>query len=118
MGIGAFNGGTNNLPNCCVMRISPATYEQVFAPYDRVGCASAEKAGHPGSGIHHCGTFDRYTPVYRALGRFSWMEIGMDSDIRLAMETFPEAETVSFIIGRGTPDANIAAVVETLKAAR
>jgi uroporphyrinogen-III decarboxylase len=156
MAIGAFNGGTNHLPNCCVMMVSPATYEQVFAPYDRVGCASAEKAGHPGSGIHHCGTFDRYAPLYRALGRFSWIEIGMDSDIRLAMETFPEAGTVSFIIdpylmlrgsaaavearvtsaleaarghGRrlhlavadiesGTPDANIAAVVQTAGAAR
>lgn len=123
LGIQRFNGNANYLPNCCVMMVSPATYQEVFLPYDRLTCVIAERAGHPGTGLHHCGTFDRYAPLYRTLGRLSWIEIGMDSDVRLALETFPEAETVSYILDpylmlRGTSSQVARRVGSALEAAR
>jgi hypothetical protein len=105
------------------MMVSPSTYERVFLPYDRVTCVIAERAGQPGSGLHHCGTFDRYASLYRGLGKLQWLEIGMSSDIRLALETFPEAETVSYILDpylmlRGTSTEVEARVRSALEGAR
>ena len=117
------SGGASSFANCCVMMVSPETYERVFLPYDRVTCLASEQAGHPGSSLHHCGTFDRYARLYRTLGRLQTVEIGMDSDIKLALETFPEAETVSYILNpylmlRGSPSEVATRVSGALEAAR
>jgi hypothetical protein len=121
------------------------------------GCSARcwAAAGQPGSALHDCGTFDRYAAQYQEVGKLASIEIEMDSDIRAAMEAFPNAATIASImdpylmlrasatqvaarvrsgldaargqwtrfslsvpdIENGTPDENIAAVVETVRSA-
>jgi hypothetical protein len=50
-----------------------------------------------GYGIHHCGCFDEYAPLYRQIGNVTMIEIGSNSDMRMALDTFPEAQ-VSYIV--------------------
>ncbi len=122
-GIGQYNGGGGCIANCCVMMMSPQTYEEVFLGYDQITCEDSVRLGQRGTGVHHCGTFDRYTDAYRKLRSLSWIEIGMDSDIALAMRSFPDADTVSFILDpylmlRGTAREVAARVAAALEGAR
>lgn len=79
------------LCNCNVMMVSPNTYEHQIAAYDRDIWDQAARLGVD-VGLHHCGAFDQYSPCYRNVPRLDFIEIGSDSDIRLTLETFPEAE--------------------------
>jgi len=83
------------LTNCAIMMISPQMYQGVLMDYDRRMWEAS--SGHGlGFMIHHCGHFDRYRELYRKLGRIDMLEIGWGSDLRAAMELFPET-TFSYI---------------------
>ena len=76
--------------NCCAMMISPETYREWLLPYDYKITQASYSYGLK-FGIHHCGIFDKYAPVYREITRIDYLEIGWDSNIRLALDMFPEA---------------------------
>ena len=84
------------LCNCNVMMISPEDYEQRVLGYDRAIWGEAAKLGLE-LGLHHCGAFDAYAACYRRVPRLDFIEIGHDSDIHGALETFPEAD-IQYIV--------------------
>jgi uroporphyrinogen-III decarboxylase len=77
--------------NCTIMMISPDTYADNFLKYDQQVYKKAKDSGLD-FGIHHCGVFDKYAPMYRKLEKINWLAIGWGSDIKLALDTFPEAK--------------------------
>lgn len=79
------------LTNCAIMMISPGMYESVLMDYDRKmwGLAAGRKLGFM---IHHCGLIDQYVGTYRKLGKIDMLEVGWGSDLRRAMEAFPETK--------------------------
>jgi hypothetical protein len=84
-------GGAHRFINCAAIMVSPQTYQELLLGYDFDTSALCEILG-VGLGIHHCGLFDRFAPLYRQLGQFEQIEIGSDSSIRLALDAFPEAQ--------------------------
>lgn len=76
--------------NCTTMMIHPETYGERILPYDLRIQALAVSLGQD-FGIHHCGVLDAWLEPYRRIPRVHWMEIGWGSDLRRALETFPEA---------------------------
>jgi len=148
-----FGGSPVMLTNCTVPMVGPSTYEQRLLSYDAGIARVCEEQG-VGFFIHHCGVFDPYARAYRTLSpRVGLLDIGHESDLRAALEMFPEAD-VSMIVSThllrtgavadveakidqildaargnwhrlqlnladidvGTPDENILAVYERLKA--
>jgi uroporphyrinogen-III decarboxylase len=100
--------------NCTIPLVGPATYERELLRYDLVLHAQAQRRGMSFA-IHHCGHFDPYAALYRKVPRLAWIEIGWGSDLRLALDAFPEAH-IQVIIGHervmhGTP----AAVHDTMR---
>lgn len=83
--------------NCTVPLVGPNTYQEYLFPYEQKLYAVAQKR-QIGYAIHHCGHFDEYAPFYRRVGNFSSLSIGWGSDIRLALDTFPEAK-IGYIVG-------------------
>ena len=83
------------LTNCVVMMVSPPMYQDRLLAYDQRIYDLCTQLGFE-FGIHHCGVFDKYAAAYRQIPRVSWIEIGWDSDIKAALELFPEA-TVQYI---------------------
>jgi len=85
------------IANCCVKMISPKLYEDRLLAYD---LAVYQKTTEHGAafGIHHCGIFDAYAESYRNVPKMDFLEIGWGSDIRLALDLFPEA-AVSYMFG-------------------
>jgi uroporphyrinogen-III decarboxylase len=79
------------LTNCAIMMISPQMYESVLMDYDRKMWDLASRLGL-GFMIHHCGLIDKYLDSYRQLGRIDMLEIGWGSDLRRAMQVFPETK--------------------------
>jgi hypothetical protein len=84
------------LTNCVVMMVSPAAYRSKLLAFDQKAQVLATTTGQP-FGIHHCGSFERYAAAYRAIPRIDWIEIGWGSDIRTALEQFPEATVQSIL---------------------
>jgi hypothetical protein len=101
--------------NCTIPLVGPATYERDLLAYDLDLHAQARSRGMAFA-IHHCGHFDAYASLYRRVPEVAWIEIGWGSDLRLALDTFPETH-LQVIIGHervmhGTP----AAIRDTLRA--
>lgn len=93
-----FNGGGCMIFNCTVPMIGPRTYAEKILPLDH---AIAEQCRRQGGGfsIHHCGKFDDYAPLYRQLApAVEALDIGHESDARLAMELFPETAHMSQVV--------------------
>ncbi len=84
------------LCNCSVMMVSPELYGQRILAHDRDICDSVAALGLPVA-LHHCGNFDRYADRYRSIQGFDFIEIGSESDIRLALNTFPESD-IQYIV--------------------
>jgi hypothetical protein len=84
------------LYNCMVMMVSAGTYRNKLLAYDQNAHALSDALGQS-FGIHHCGNFERYAATYRTLPRIDWFEIGWGSDIRTALEQFPET-TIQYIL--------------------
>ena len=92
--------------NCTVPLVGPATYQRELLAYDLDLYEAAVERGMVFS-IHHCGDFDAYARLYRRVPAVDWIEIGWGSDLRLALDTFPETH-IQVIIGHqhvmhGTP---------------
>ena len=84
-------------PNCTVLLIGPASYGEWLLPHDRALHRFAQQHGLPYA-MHHCGHFDQYASLYRQVGDCSGIEVGWGSDLRLALDVFPEA-SIQYIIG-------------------
>lgn len=84
------------LTNCMIMMISPAMYEKRFFGYDQDIYNLTSGFGQE-FGIHHCGIFDKYTSKYRKIPRINFLEIGWNSDVKLALKMFPET-IIQYII--------------------
>lgn len=100
--------------NCTIPLVGPATYERELLPYELELHDQAAQRGLRFA-IHHCGNFDAFAGLYRRVPSLAWVEIGWGSDLRLALDTFPETH-VQVIIGHehirhGTP----AAIRETMR---
>lgn len=73
--------------NCLVNMISPGQYQQMLLPFDRriadaFGCI----------GIHNCAwKADPYLKAYAEIPNVGYIDMGLDSDLRLARELFPAA---------------------------
>lgn len=82
--------GETMLTNCTIMMVSPEMYRDRLLDYDLNVHKLANSFGQRFS-LHHCGVFDRYISTYRKIPAISFLEIGWDSDIRAALEAFPES---------------------------
>ena len=104
------NGGGCTLFNCTVPMIGPCTYEEKILSLDRKIARQCRRQNGRFT-IHHCGIFDDYAPLYRRLSTaVEELDIGHESDMRLAMEIFPETGHMSQIIdaslmNTGSPEA-------------
>jgi hypothetical protein len=86
------------ITNCTVPLVGPRTYESEVLPFDRQ-VADLCRRQQGDFAIHHCGAFDSYVPLYRQLSPVvAALDIGHESDLRLAMERFPESAHVSQIV--------------------
>ena len=82
--------------NCTVPLCGPRIYERQLLEQEKTLYVTSARLGI-GYGIHHCGCFDEYASLYRQIEDVAMIQIGSDSDIRLALDTFPEAQ-VSYIV--------------------
>jgi uroporphyrinogen-III decarboxylase len=95
------------LTNCTSMMVSPKTYDEWLLDYDRKIYQLTGGFGQE-FGIHHCGIFDKYSAEYRKMPHLDWLEIGWDSDIKGALDSFPES-AVQYIFSStfaGSSDRN------------
>jgi uroporphyrinogen-III decarboxylase len=100
--------------NCTVPLSGPRLYEERLLPYEQELFAAAESRGL-GYAIHHCGHFDRYASLYRRVKRLAWIEIGWGSDLRLALDTFPEARVQYIISHQFIKDGPAGAIRDTMR---
>ncbi len=84
------------LCNCTVMMISPQFYENHFLKFD-LEIQKIVRSLNQKFAIHHCGVFDRYASVYRKIPHIDFLAVGWNSDVKAALEMFPEA-TVQYLI--------------------
>ena len=68
----------------------PAFYAEALRDYDLALHALAMSIGAEFE-IHHCGHFDAFAAAYRPLPRVDFLEVGWGSDVRRALDAFPEA---------------------------
>ena len=82
--------------NCTVPLAGPKIYrDHLFAQEERLYTAVTRQG--IGYAIHHCGHFDDYADLYRKIKHVVFIEIGWGSDLRLALDLFPEAK-VQYIV--------------------
>ena len=82
--------------NCTVVMVGPKTYaEHLLAPEQSLW-AKVTSCGM-GYGLHHCGCLDEYSSVYRQVKRIAQLEIGWKSDLRSALDIFPESQIFQII---------------------
>jgi len=76
---------------CTVQLMGPKLYEEFFFKHDY---EIIEKfyAHNQKFQLHHCGCFDEFIPIYRKIPHIDMIQIGFQSDPRLALEAFPEAD--------------------------
>ena len=96
--------------NCMAGLISPATYEDRILPYDRKMAEMVRSAGGE-YGLHHCGNFDGYIPYYQQLNPLFMLDIGHTSDLKTALDAFPDI-LVSYIIDNNLINHGTAAEIK------
>lgn len=73
--------------NCVVNMISPDMYEQYILPYDIALSKKFDRYG-----IHTCNwNATPYFHAMRKIDKMGYLDMGMDSDMQLAQEMFPDA---------------------------
>jgi len=82
--------------NCTVPLCGPRIYERYLLEHEKALHGSSGRLGI-GYGIHHCGCFDEYASLYRQIETVGMIQIGSDSNVRLALDTFPESQ-VDYIV--------------------
>ncbi len=78
------------IANCTAIMISPEMYKDLLLPYDLLIQQQTAAYGQE-FGLHHCGVLDAYTSAYRAIPHIHFLETGSESNIRAALEAFPES---------------------------
>ena len=75
------------ISNCLVNMVSPEQYRDLLLPFDR---RIAETYGL--IGIHNCAwNADAYIPHYATIPSVGYIDMGLESDLVAAKETFPNA---------------------------
>jgi len=77
------------LCNCTAQLIGPKLYEDVQLEYDQKLAAYINNNG-TGVMIHHCGTLDGFIDHYKKLPKLAMIQMGHKSDVKLALDSFPE----------------------------
>ena len=106
---------------CSVSLAGPKFYVEALRGYDIALQALAMEIGAEFE-IHHCGHFDAFPEAYRPIPRVDFLEVGWKSDVRRALDAFPES-LVQLVINpvfvSSTPRAEIGdRVDQILEAAR
>ena len=96
-----YNNKVNSFPNiekignCTAIMIGPERYEESLFSYDRdiiQRCYDINKKIM----LHHCGKFDNFIPSYRRIPHADMLQIGYESNIKNALEAFPESDVEYF----------------------
>ncbi len=82
--------------NCAVPLCGEGIYRDFLLAYDQQLLRFAQKMGWKYH-IHHCGNFDQYAEVYKEVGPVPAFDIGMESQLRLALDTWPQASINAFV---------------------
>ena len=82
--------------NCTVTMVSPETYQAALLRYD---LELHDVVRHIGAEfeIHHCGVLGTHARAYRSIPQIDFLEVGWTSDIRAALDLFPES-LVQYIV--------------------
>ncbi|MHB1459568.1 MAG: uroporphyrinogen decarboxylase family protein [Armatimonadota bacterium] len=76
--------------NCTIPLTGPNIYEDWLLEYEQQASAQMAEIGRKYA-IHHCGKFDDYAELYKRVDNVVWLEIGWGSDLRRALDAFPNA---------------------------
>lgn len=85
--------------NCTAAIAGKNAYAARVLPHDLALYEWCRRAGIP-YGIHHCGKFDDFLPIYAAMPGVFFLEIGHESRIRPVLERYPESQ-VQYIMNTG-----------------
>jgi hypothetical protein len=76
-----------SIGNCTVNMAGPRLYEQLLLPYDR-----KIRQEFRDFGIHNCAwTVTPYLDAYASISGVGYIDMGLDSDMKRARQTFPDA---------------------------
>ena len=82
-----FEPGCFTVSNCMVNMISPEIYEKLLLPFD---CRIADEFKL--IGIHNCAwRIDPYLEQYARIPNVSYIDMGLNSDLKKAKSVFPDA---------------------------
>ena len=84
-----------SLSNCTVIMIGPAIYEESLLSFDMDACQYLYNKKQKVY-LHHCGKFDHFIPSYRRIPHVDSLLIGFESNVKAALEAFPEAHVDYF----------------------
>jgi uroporphyrinogen-III decarboxylase len=109
------------LANCSSIMIGPQNYIDWQYNLDRKLYENI-RSNAKEFGIHHCGKFDIYANTYRRFEKINWLEIGWESDLKIAMDTYPET-IIQYVISssflaEATLEAVRAKMVDTFEKAK
>jgi hypothetical protein len=76
-----------SIANCTVNMAGPTMYERLLLPYDQ---RIRQEFRH--FGIHNCAwTVTPYLDAYASIPHVGYIDMGLDSDMRMARQKFPHA---------------------------
>ena len=84
-----------SLNNCTTILIGPARYEESLLSIDMNVCQHLYNLKQKVY-LHHCGKFDHFIPSYRKIPHVNYLGIGFESNVKAALEAFPEAHVDYF----------------------
>jgi hypothetical protein len=84
------------MANCTIPMTGPRIYKEWLLEYDLEAASQMARGGRKYA-IHHCGKFDDFAELYSHIDNIAWLEIGGESDLRRALDAFPEAR-IQYII--------------------
>jgi len=100
--------------NCSVPLCGPTIYTDHLFRYEQELYDATLRLGR-GYLIHHCGVFDQFASIYRSLPEVRDLQIGWESDMRLALDTFPESHVEYFICPVFMKDSSKADVIDKVR---
>jgi len=100
--------------NCTVALVGPDIYKEHLFSWEQKLYGFIEKINWRYN-IHHCGNFDRFAGIYRQLGQLDSFQIGWGSDLRLALDTFPECKIDYLISPTMVKDSTKTDIYQSMK---
>jgi uroporphyrinogen-III decarboxylase len=91
-----YNYRTDSFPefsmiaNCTAVMVGPSRYENSLYSYDR-NIIQRFYDRNQKFMLHHCGKFDNFIASYRRIPHIDMLQIGFESNVKSALEAFPEA---------------------------